>query len=125
MREKLAEKLKFFRLRSKLKIDEVGEVVGKSGKTVSAWEKGRGQPDADMLIKLCSLYKVKSIGEFFGEEPITLINDDFNDKDKELIKNHNLLNDEGQKMLENYVKFLLSQDEYKKFNQDLPTQNTS
>lgn len=40
--------------------------VGKSGKTVSAWEVGHGQPDADAMIKLCRLFGV-GIADFYGE----------------------------------------------------------
>lgn len=68
MRTLLADNLRFYRLKSGLNVEEVGRAVGRSNKTVSAWEVGRGQPDADMLLKLCSLYGIKSISEFFGEE---------------------------------------------------------
>ena len=71
----LSRKLKEFREREGLKLDEVGARIGKSGKTVSAWEKGRGQPDADMLIHLCDIYRVKNVSEFydqdFCESPLT------------------------------------------------------
>lgn len=68
IRQKLAEKLKYYRERANLTIYDVGNMIQKSGKTVSAWENGRGQPDADMLIKLCSIYKIDNISELFGEE---------------------------------------------------------
>ena len=41
-------------------------VVGKSGKTISAWEVGHGQPDADAMIKLCRLFGV-GIADLYGE----------------------------------------------------------
>ena len=68
VRTTLAAKLKDFRTRAGLTINEVGDRIGKSGKTVSAWECGRGQPDADMLLALCDLYGVGSIAEFYGEQ---------------------------------------------------------
>lgn len=68
VRTTLAAKLKEFRTRAGLTINEAGEKIGKSGKTVSAWECGRGQPDADMLLALCNLYGVGSIAEFYGEQ---------------------------------------------------------
>lgn len=68
VRTTLAAKLKDFRTRAGLTINEVGDRIGKSGKTVSAWECGRGQPDADMLLTLCDLYGVGSIAEFYGEQ---------------------------------------------------------
>lgn len=67
IRMTLATKLKEFRTQAGLTINEVGDRIGKSGKTVSAWECGRGQPDADMLLALCELYGVSSISEFYGE----------------------------------------------------------
>lgn len=65
-REYMARKLKEARKNAGLSVDEVGEAIDKSPKTISAWEVGRGQPDADMLIKLCRLYRVK-ISDFFGD----------------------------------------------------------
>lgn len=60
----MASKLKEFRKARDLTVDEVGEAVGKSGKTVSAWEVGRGQPEADILVLLCKLYNVQ-IDDFY------------------------------------------------------------
>ena len=68
-RLELAARLKFFREKAGLTIYEVGERIGKSGKTVSAWECGRGQPDADMLLTLCAVYGIKSISDLYGETP--------------------------------------------------------
>lgn len=70
VRSILAAKLKQFRERSGLTTKQVGEVVGKSDKTISAWEHGRGQPDAEMLFLLKDLYKIQSMDQFF---PVSLI----------------------------------------------------
>lgn len=67
IRMELAARLKYFREKAGLTIYEVGEKIGKSGKTVSAWENGRGQPDADMLLTLCDVYGISSISELYGE----------------------------------------------------------
>ena len=83
-RFEIASTLKRLRIESGLKADEVGEMVGKSGKTVNAWENGRGQPDADTLILLSDIYGVKDIlAEFRGT-----VSDDFSlsDKEKDLIR---------------------------------------
>lgn len=83
-RFEIASTLKRLRTESGLKADEVGEMVGKSGKTVNAWENGRGQPDADTLILLSDIYGVKDIlAEFRGTTP-----DDFSlsEKEKSLIR---------------------------------------
>lgn len=68
-REHIANTLKRLRIESGLTADEVGEMIGKSGKTVNAWENNRGQPDAEILIQLCDIYKVDNIlKEFSGEK---------------------------------------------------------
>lgn len=64
----LADRLKHFRESAGMTIYEVGEKIGRSGKTVSAWECGRGQPDADMLLTLCDLYGIDSIADLYGEK---------------------------------------------------------
>lgn len=46
----IAAALKRLRERTGMKSDDVGAMIGKSGKTVNAWENGRGQPDAETLI---------------------------------------------------------------------------
>ena len=71
VRMELAARLKYYREKSGLSIYEVGKIIGKSGKTVSAWENGRGQPDADMLLTLCGVYGIKSISDLYGENPLT------------------------------------------------------
>ena len=48
-------------------VDEIGAALGKSGKTISAWEVGRGQPDGDELIVLCRLLNVH-LRDFYGNE---------------------------------------------------------
>ncbi len=67
-REYIAKSLKRLREAVGLTADEVGAKIGKSGKTVNAWENNRGQPDAEMLMVLCDLYKVDNILAEFNEE---------------------------------------------------------
>lgn len=67
-RETIAKSLKRLREQSGLTADQVGRLVGKSGKTVNAWENNRGQPDAEMLIKLCDIYNVDDILAEFRED---------------------------------------------------------
>lgn len=66
-RETIAKVLRKLRLQSGLTANEVGAMIGKSGKTVNAWENNRGQPDADMLMNLCDIYNVKDILSEFRE----------------------------------------------------------
>lgn len=67
-REIIAKSLKRLREQSGLTADQVGALVGKSGKTVNAWENNRGQPDAEMLMKLCDIYNVGDILAEFRED---------------------------------------------------------
>ena len=67
-REAIAKALKRLREESGLTADQVGALVGKSGKTVNAWENNRGQPDAEVLMQLCDIYNVKDILAEFRED---------------------------------------------------------
>ncbi len=64
----IANALKRLREKTGMKADDVGAIIGKSGKTVNAWENGRGQPDAEMLIKLSSIYNVDNLLAEFDED---------------------------------------------------------
>jgi len=94
-REYMAEKLREFRIAKGLSVDAVGAVIGKSGKTISAWEVGRGQPDADKLVELCNLYGVRIADFYSGDvsQGITLANDE-----ADLLGTFRDLNDEGKQI---------------------------
>lgn len=66
-KEYIASVLKRLRIKSGLTADEVGKLVGKSGKTVNGWENARSQPDAEILLQLCRIYDVDDIQAEFGE----------------------------------------------------------
>lgn len=66
-REYMANQLRRLRKRSGMSVREVGEALGKSDRTISAWEVCRGQPDADTLVALCRLYDAR-ISDFFIPE---------------------------------------------------------
>lgn len=100
IRKLLAGKLREFRNRSGLTAKEVGERIGKSEKTISGWEHGRGQPDADMLFLLCDIYEINNIAEFYNSEtndPSSAISSD----EKELLSCYRSLNKQGKSMLLN------------------------
>ena len=94
IRKSLAGKLRDFRMRAGFTAKEVGEKIGKSAKTVSGWEHGRGQPDADMLFLLCEIYGVTNIGEFYSgaNSEVTELTGD----EKELIRIFRSLNKESR-----------------------------
>ena len=75
-REYIAKTLKRLRQQSNLTVYQVGELVGRDGKTVSAWENNRGQPDADILIKLCDIYNVENILDEFREDRAAELQDE-------------------------------------------------
>lgn len=50
-----------------MKPEDVGSLIGLSGKTISGYESGQRQPDAETFLRLCDIYKVNDImAEFFG-----------------------------------------------------------
>ena len=92
-REYMARKLREFRSTKGLSVDEVGAAIGKSGKTISAWEVGRGQPDADKLVDLCKVYGVR-IADFYSSDVsqgVTLTAEE-----AALIDSFRALNDKGK-----------------------------
>lgn len=84
-RDYIAKKLKELRQKSGLTADEVGGKIGKSGKTVNAWENNRGQPDADTLIMLCDIYGVDDILKEFRENKIKNQSFHLSEHEKEVI----------------------------------------
>lgn len=105
----LAAKLKEYRQKSGLTIYEVGERIGRSGKTVSAWEVGHGQPDAEMFVKLYYLYNMESMSEFYG------ITDKAESQDEaELLSAFRGLNDDGKSQVLNYARLLVKAGDFAK-----------
>ena len=70
-REQIAQVLKECRMKKGLKATTVGEMIHKSGKTVSGWEHGIGQPDIDTLMKLCVIYEIDNFDVFRDEDEST------------------------------------------------------
>lgn len=70
VRSVMARQLKAFRAKSGLSAKEVGDAIGKSEKTIYAWESERGQPDADVLIALCRLYSAR-ISDFYSDSTLS------------------------------------------------------
>jgi phage repressor protein C with HTH and peptisase S24 domain/DNA-binding XRE family transcriptional regulator len=53
--------LRRLREKANLTAPAVGNAIGKQGKTVNAWENGRGEPDITTLITLSSMYGVGNL----------------------------------------------------------------
>jgi transcriptional regulator with XRE-family HTH domain len=108
VRTNIASGLKKARKNAGMNVDEVGAVLGKSGKTISAWEVGRGQPDGDELIILCKLLNVH-LKDFYGnefedyvaEEESTMI---LNDEERELIEALRMADDDGKRTILNVAR---------------------
>lgn len=84
-RDFIAQKLRELRIKSGLTADEVGKKIGKSGKTVNAWEHNHGQPDAEILIALCDIYGVDDILDEFREHKPQTVSFHLSDHEKEVI----------------------------------------
>jgi transcriptional regulator with XRE-family HTH domain len=93
----LAEKLKEFRLESGMTAKEVGDKIGRNEKTVSGWEHGRGQPDADMLFLLCKLYGIQSFDVFYPNPGTASVKN--NPDETELVDIYRNLNKSGKSLL--------------------------
>ncbi len=95
----IAKTLKRLREKTKMTADEVGAIIGKSGKTVNAWENERGQPDAEMLIRLSKIYNVKNLLLEFDE------NQEIEVSLPESIKVDNIIMSDEKQLLEYYRGF--------------------
>lgn len=102
-RESIAKALKRLREQSNLTADQVGLLVGKSGKTVNAWENNRGQPDAEILMQLCDIYKVKDILAEFRDDIRAIDTNAFTPAEEEHIKKYRLLDQHGQKAVDSVL----------------------
>ena len=65
-KHEIALALKKARKNASMRCAEVSEFIGKSEKTVAAWEQPNGQPDISTLIKLCNIYNFSSLDEMLG-----------------------------------------------------------
>lgn len=103
-RQYIANTLKRLRESSGKTADEVGKLIGKSGKTVNAWENNRGQPDIEILMQLCEIYNVDNILEEFAPiesqtistEKVRSESNEYDENTQSLLTNYNRLNDQGQ-----------------------------
>lgn len=108
-RARIADRLKFFREKKGLSIREAGALVGKSNQTISAWEQGRGQPDAETFLVLCDVYGVDNVAEFYGQTTNGLSPDE-----NELVTIYQGMNEEGRDRLLQYARDLDELGKYKK-----------
>jgi len=65
-KKQIAQSLIVARKNARLKLKEVAFIVGKSEKTISAWEHELSQPDAEALLKLAEIYGFSTINDLLG-----------------------------------------------------------
>ena len=111
LRYTLPARLREFRKKANLTTADVGRMIGKSDRTVSAWENGRGQPDVDMLLQLCAIYGIESLSELVGENSSlpTLSTEELR-----LLSLFDDLNEEGREKVFTYINDLNLTCIYKK-----------
>lgn len=61
IRAAISNNIRRYRKFNDLSADALGKLVGKSGSTITAWERGESQPDADTFILLCNVLHVNLI----------------------------------------------------------------
>ena len=97
MKKDFSETLKDLRIQAGYTQKQVYDLLGIRQSTFSAWETGRAEPSADMLLKLCKLYKVNDIFSAFGYDGY---NEDgsiqLNLPEIELVENYRKLDPQGQ-----------------------------
>ena len=65
----IGKTLRKLRNQNGMKPEEVGAMVGLSGKTISGYESGQRSPDAELFLRLCDIYKVTDVmAEFYGRK---------------------------------------------------------
>ena len=88
---RIGEKLKQARIDAKLKVQDVSDMLKKSGyekasvKTVYSWECGNSQPSPDYFLKLCDLYGIDDVLGVFGykeKEPIATDDNQLSEDEK-------------------------------------------
>ena len=110
IRQSLAEKLKEARKKEGLSPEEVGRIIGRSKQTIYAWESGRGQPDADMLVNLAHIYKISSIAYFYGNYSEKMIDKnigELTETEQLLLFSYRALDESGKRNVFEIVSLLL------------------
>ena len=104
----IAKVLKEYRNRNNYTIYDIADKLKENHvevaiKTIYGWESGQTQPDADILLKLCDIYKIENILATFGYSDES--SDEFilTTDEKELIRNyrtHPNMHDAVKRLLE-------------------------
>lgn len=116
----IGEKIKLYRERKKLTQEQLGNLIGVKGATITRYEKGDRQPKIEQFSKLA---------EALGCLPVDLLDDDTSTLEKwnveynapqlkedvlilEIMEKFNILNDLGKAKAKDYIDDLAEQDKY-------------
>ena len=106
----IANRIRRLRKEAGWSVDTVGLAVGRSGKSVSAWETGRATPSADLLVDLCRLFNVR-IDYFFPPDVAVLDPDALSRDERELLDLYRSLDPNGREMALSAIRGMASSRE--------------
>ena len=109
----MASGLKKARKAAGKSVEEVGAIINKSGKTISAWEVGRGQPDGDELVLICSFLGCH-LSDFYGNEYKELMTgtesyDELSEDEQKIVHSYRHVSDEGKAAIMTLLKAIEKQ----------------
>lgn len=108
--EIMAAKLKAARNNAQVSAVDAGKAVGRSDKTIYAWENNKSEPSAEQLIELCRLYDV-DITFFYQDNSNNDSNAVFLSRDEsELIDVYRRMSEKKRMALLSVAKALVSND---------------
>ncbi len=102
----LNENIKNARLKMNMTQRDLGNAIGVSHNTISDWENGNHQPDADTVMKLCKVLNVDANYMFDWDEKVAAT--DLKNTLKNILKENNFFDgdDLTEENLEKLVKFI-------------------
>lgn len=98
-REYMASQIRAIREKRGISAKELADAIGNSVKTVHAWERGLGQPDADKLVQICNVLKV-DVSAFYDPSLVGSKSADYEDpRTHELTELFNAMTEESRDAL--------------------------
>lgn len=98
--ETYGEKVKKYRTRAGITVDQLADTLGISKSSIRNWECGLTRPDPELLYRLFSIFDVEP-NEFFGIKGVGSI---LTDSERSLIDCFRLLDDDGQDAVYTFTK---------------------
>ncbi len=110
-KEEIGQVIKNSRLAAGLTQVQVAETLGRPQNTISAWEMGRAQPDANTLFELFQVLG-RSVDEAFGFSSSNKKAPPYSSEAMHLLELYRDLNNEGQEKLLDYADDLVASGKY-------------